>query len=65
MAGSLEPQKSKSVVRSATAGAILVVAVLVALKLAVGFLAGVLSFIFWVVIAVAIGGTILWALRNI
>ncbi len=53
----------KSVGRSALAIVVLVLAVAVALKLLVGAVAGVLGFLFWIVIVGVIAAGIIWAVR--
>lgn len=62
MSNELETSPSHTpVMRKVGAGAILVVAVAVAIKLAVGFIAA----IFWTVVAVALVVAIIWALKTI
>ncbi len=62
MNNELEVQHSRSpVVRRAVAGVVLVVAVALAIKLVVGFLAA----IFWTVVGVSLVVAILWALKTI
>ena len=62
MSNEVEAQRSHTpVVRKAVAGVVLVVAVVLAIKLLVGFLAA----IFWTVIGVALVVAILWALKTI
>jgi hypothetical protein len=62
MNNELEVQHSHSpVVRKAVAGVVLVVAVALAIKLVVGFLAA----IFWTVVGVSLVVAILWALKTI
>jgi hypothetical protein len=62
MNNELEAQHTHSpVVRKAVAGVVLVVAVALAIKLVVGFLAA----IFWTVVGVALVVAILWALKTI
>ncbi len=62
MNNEMEVQRSHSpVVRKAVAGVVLVVAVALAIKLVVGFLAA----IFWTVVGVALVVAILWALKTI
>jgi hypothetical protein len=62
MSNEIEVQRSHApVVRKAVAGVVLVVAVVLAIKLVVGFLAA----IFWTVVGVALVVAILWALKTI
>jgi hypothetical protein len=62
MNNDLEAQHSRTpIARKVGAGAILVVAIALAVKLAVGFLAA----IFWTVVAVAIVVAIIWALKEL
>lgn len=62
MSNELEVQRSHSpVVRKAVAGVVLVVAVALAIKLVVGFLAA----IFWTVVGISLVVAILWALKTI
>jgi hypothetical protein len=62
MSNELEVQGSHTpVVRRAVAGVVLVVAVALAIKLVVGFLAA----IFWTVVGVALVVAILWALKTL
>lgn len=58
----LEPQPHHTpVLRKAIAGVVLIVAVALALKLAIGFVV----WLFGVVVIVAIVGAILWALKTL
>jgi hypothetical protein len=62
MSNEVEVQRTHSpVVRKAVAGVVLVVAVALAIKLVVGFLAA----IFWAVVGVSLVVAILWALKTI
>ncbi|MFL5823834.1 MAG: hypothetical protein ACJ764_10375 [Solirubrobacteraceae bacterium] len=62
MSNDLEAQHSHSpVMRKVGAGAVLVIAAALAIKLAVGFIAA----IFWTVVGVALVVAILWALKTI
>lgn len=47
--------------RRVVAVVVLVIVAAIALKLVVGFLAGLLSFVFWVVVLVALVAAFLWA----
>jgi hypothetical protein len=62
MSNELEASRSHTpVLRKVGAGAILVIAVALAIKLAVGFLAA----IFWTVVGVALVVAIIWALKTL
>jgi hypothetical protein len=58
----LEPSRSRPpVLRKAAAGVVLVLAVALALKLAIGFVIA----IFWTIVTVAVVVAILWALKTL
>lgn len=62
MSNELEFQRSHTpVVRKAVAGVVLVVAIALAIKLVVGFLAA----IFWTVVGISLVVAILWALKTL
>ncbi|MFN8131432.1 MAG: hypothetical protein U0R70_07775 [Solirubrobacteraceae bacterium] len=54
---------ARSLGRSALAIVVLVLAVAIALKLLVGAVAGVLGFLFWIVVVGAIAAAVIWAVR--
>lgn len=54
---------ARSLGRSVLAIVVLVLAVAIALKLLVGAVAGVLGFLFWIVVVGAIAAAVIWAVR--
>jgi hypothetical protein len=62
MQSQIEPSRSRPpVLRKAVAGVVLILAVALALKLAIGFVIA----IFWTIVAVVVVVGILWALKTL